>query len=79
MLYEVITGTNDVSVLLGNGVGGFERERRFAVGTAPSWVTVADANGDGAPDLVIANNGSDDVTILVGDARGVDAAREEVV
>jgi hypothetical protein len=29
-------------------------------------VTVRDLNGDGLPDLVIANEGSNDVTVLLG-------------
>src|SRR5215831_1046857 len=32
---------------------------------SPGRITVADLNGDGRPDLVIANKGSNDVSILI--------------
>ena len=37
-----------------------------AVGTGPSSVASGDLNGDGKPDLVVANAGSNDVSILFG-------------
>ncbi len=43
---------------------------RFATGTAPGSVEVADFNQDGKPDLAVANERSNDVTILLGDGRG---------
>ena len=42
----------------------------YATGIAPSGVTAADLNGDGRPDLVIANAGSDSLTILLNDTTG---------
>jgi uncharacterized protein (TIGR03437 family) len=42
----------------------------YATGVAPSGVTAADLNGDGWPDLVIANAGSDSLTILLNDTMG---------
>ena len=44
-----------MSVLLGNGNGTFQAQQTFAVGTDPLSVAVADLNGDGIPDLVVAN------------------------
>jgi hypothetical protein len=35
----------------------------FAGGTGPRWVAVGDLDGDGKPDLAIANNGSDTVSV----------------
>jgi FG-GAP-like repeat len=43
---------------------------RFAVGAAPGSVEIADFNGDGKPDLVVANERSNDVTVLLGDGKG---------
>ncbi len=43
---------------------------RFAAGTAPGSVEVADFNQDGKADLAVANERSNDVTILLGDGRG---------
>ena len=44
--------------------------RRIPVGREPSSVEISDVNRDGKPDLVVANAGSSDVTILLGDGRG---------
>jgi hypothetical protein len=43
---------------------------RFAVGTAPGIVEIADVNGDGKLDIIVANEQSNDVTILLGDGKG---------
>jgi hypothetical protein len=60
--------SNNVTVLLGNGSGGFAPApgSPFAVGTAPQSVAVADFNGDGIEDLAVANNGGNNVTVLLG-------------
>jgi uncharacterized protein (TIGR03437 family) len=66
------SGDNTVTILLGNGMGGFTAATGspFAVGTTPESVAVADFNGDGKPDIVTANNGANDLTILLGDGTG---------
>jgi hypothetical protein len=46
------------SILLGNGDGTFQAYVDYAVGQYPLTVTVADLNGDGLPDLAVANSGS---------------------
>jgi hypothetical protein len=43
---------------------------RFPTGTAPGSVEAADFNGDGKFDIVIANEQSSNVTILLGDGKG---------
>lgn len=43
---------------------------RFATGTAPGSVEIADFNGDGKVDVVVANEQSSNVSILLGDGRG---------
>ena len=45
-------------------------EIRFPTGTAPGSVEIADFNGDGKFDIVVANEQSHDVTILLGDGKG---------
>jgi hypothetical protein len=45
-------------------------ELRFATGTAPGSVEAADFSGDGKFDIVIANEQSNNVTILLGDGKG---------
>jgi hypothetical protein len=47
----------NVSVLLGNGDGTFRPAQNFSVGVAPVSVAVGDFNGDGIPDLAVANAG----------------------
>jgi hypothetical protein len=42
----------------------------FPVGTAPGSAEIADLNGDGKPDIVVANEQSNNVTILLGDGKG---------
>ena len=42
----------------------------FPVGTAPGSVEIADLNGDGKPDIIVANEQSNDLTILLGDGKG---------
>jgi len=69
-------GSNNVSVLLGQGDGTFQPGQLFAVGTSPSAVAVADLNGDGHPDLVVANASSNDVSVLLGQGDGTFAAQQ---
>jgi hypothetical protein len=59
-----------VSVLLGNGDGSFQAARTFAAGSLPISVAVADVNGDGLPDLVVANERSNNVSVLLGNGDG---------
>jgi hypothetical protein len=67
---------NSVSVLLGDGRGGFSPANAspFAVGRAPYPHAVGDVNGDGKLDIVTPNVGSNNVTVLLGDGRGGFAA-----
>ncbi len=61
-----------VSVLLGDGKGNFHSAPGAPIpaGHLPNDVAVADMNGDGNPDLVIANHQSPYLTILLGDGTG---------
>jgi hypothetical protein len=72
---DIITSNqedNSVSVLLGDGRGGFTPAARspYAVGRAPYPHAVADVNRDGHPDIVTPDVGGNDVTVLLGDGRG---------
>ncbi len=49
---------SDVQVLLGNGDGTFQKPVSYGAGiNNPRGVTVADLNGDGIPDLAVADGG----------------------
>jgi hypothetical protein len=50
------SGPAFASVLLGHGDGTFAPEVTFSVGEAPVAIVSADFNGDGCPDLAIANS-----------------------
>jgi len=66
-----------VTVLLGDGTGGFKQNHllggfglQFPAGTYPYSVVVGDFNGDGLLDLAVANGGDNTVTILEGNGGG---------
>jgi hypothetical protein len=63
-------GSNDVSVLLGNGNGTFQHQVTYAVGSYPVGLVAGDFNGDGRTDLATANRGDDDVSVLLGNGDG---------
>ena len=56
---------NTVSIVLGDGTGAFGSATDFAVGASPASVAIGDLNGDGKPDLAVANIGSNTVSILL--------------
>jgi len=66
--------TNQVNVLLGKGDGSFGAPATFSVGLAPSWITSADFNGDGRPDLAVVNAGPGSsghtISVLLNDGGG---------
>src|SRR5207247_1648615 len=47
----------NVAVLLGNGDGTFQPAQSFAAGRYPISLAMGDVNGDGQPDLAVANTG----------------------
>ncbi|WP_407543323.1 VCBS repeat-containing protein (plasmid) [Deinococcus radiomollis] len=57
--------TNNVSVIRSGSLTG-----SYPVGTSPVSVTLGDLNGDGALDAATANNGSDNVSVLLGRGNG---------
>ena len=61
-----------VTILLGNGSGGFTAApgSPFLVGSLPRSLSVGDFNKDGRVDLAVANQGSNNVSVLLGDGRG---------
>jgi len=63
-------GAGNVSVLLntttpGAAAASFAAQQTFATGTNPIAISAADINGDGEPDLIVANNGSGNVSVLL--------------
>ncbi len=70
----IVANVNDgtVSVLLGDGKGDFRPASGspFPCNANPNDIAVADMNGDGNPDLVIANHQTPYITVLLGDGKG---------
>jgi Domain of unknown function (DUF4347)/FG-GAP-like repeat len=73
---QYISGTESISILLGNGAGSFATPRNFGIFTkkvSNSYAfTVGDFNGDKKLDVVTANSSSfgDTVSVLLGDGAG---------
>jgi hypothetical protein len=65
-------GSSNLSVYLGDGKGGFSQASGspFPTGPNPSDIAVGDFNGDGNPDLAIANHAVKLVTVLLGNSKG---------
>src|SRR2546423_5490 len=64
------SGSDNVSVYLGDGKGGFSDAINFAVGSSPRAVAVGDFNSDGHADIVVTNYGANSVSLLAGDGQG---------
>jgi len=62
-----VANLNNVTILLGDGLGGFAQPATSPVGAGAQTfaVAVSDFNLDGKPDVAVANNASNDVTILL--------------
>src|SRR5262249_24335229 len=66
-----------ISILLGDGRGGFRLAQRsvFAAGQGPVQVAIGGLSGGGFSDMAAANLASNDITVLLGDARAFAPAR----
>ncbi|MEH2051545.1 beta strand repeat-containing protein [Nostoc sp.] len=70
---DIVTANNasqNVSVLLGDGNGGFATAKNFKVPSRPTAVTVGDFNGDGKSDLAVTSSYFNNVSILLGNGDG---------
>lgn len=62
--------SNNVVVHLGTGTGTFGAQRIFSADALPSALAVADFNGDNKQDLAVANEDTNNVSILFGAGDG---------
>ncbi len=71
---DIVSGTSvsGISILIGNGSGGFAPPVHFPVGAGSQVfsVAVSDFNGDGKQDLAVANGNPGIVSIFIGDGTG---------
>ena len=68
------TDENNLSILLGDGQGGFEAPTYYTIGQAPQSISIADFNGDGLADIAVSNSlatsGNSTVSVLLGTGNG---------
>jgi hypothetical protein len=68
----VNSGSNNLTILLGDGKGGFAESKGspFPAGHQPNDICIGDFNGDEKLDLAIANHEVRYLTVLLGDGHG---------
>jgi hypothetical protein len=66
-----------VSVLLGKGDGTLGVKTDYGTGNGAWSVAIGDLNGDGKPDLVVANSSSQTVSVLLGNGDGTFGAKAD--
>lgn len=70
-----VDSLNDVVIVetnAGNGVFSYSQgPLAYFTGANPVMVAIADINGDGKPDLVVANQGGNSITILTNNGAGI--------
>src|SRR5262249_47424787 len=74
-LVVTTSSADTVSVLLGDGTGGFAAKPEVATGSRPMSAAVADIDGDGNADIVVTNRGSP-ISLLFGHGDGTFALSE---
>ncbi|MDP2326267.1 MAG: VCBS repeat-containing protein, partial [Gammaproteobacteria bacterium] len=66
-------GVDSVSILIGDGTGGFSAATSFPAGPHPNAIALGDFNNDEILDLAVTNSDTR-VSILIGDGSGAFAA-----
>jgi hypothetical protein len=63
-------GSDEISILLGNGDGTFQPAVQYPVAGSPTAITAGDFTGDGKLDLAVADSSSNEVSVLLGNGDG---------
>ncbi|HZH32562.1 MAG TPA: FG-GAP-like repeat-containing protein [Pyrinomonadaceae bacterium] len=64
------TGVGNISILIGNGTGGFAPTMNHPAVSVPRELAVADFNGDGQLDVVVVSSAINNAALLLGDGTG---------
>src|SRR4029453_7539519 len=65
------TDTDHILIFLGNGNGTFQPAQIILVGDHPLGIVVLDVDGDGDPDIVNGNLGSNNLSLMLNNGSGV--------
>ena len=67
------SGANSIGVLLNTGNGTFTTQTTYSTGSysAPTSVAAADVNGDNKLDIIVANNGTNNIGVLLNGGHGM--------
>lgn len=68
--YSDVSGPSGVSILLGDGAGGFAPATNVSTGPLPYFVAVSDFNLDGKPDLLVVSLSPGAISVQLGDGSG---------
>ena len=68
-------GSDNISVLLGDGAGGFSSRVDYPVASAPTALVVGDFNRDGHADVAVTNQNANVVSVYYGDGTGALSGR----
>jgi len=63
-LYVGARNSNELILFMGDGNGGFTFSSKVSVGSGPWMITAGDVNNDGVPDVVSANSGSANLSVV---------------
>jgi hypothetical protein len=72
IIYLAVTNADDgdISILLGDGEGGFYGRQDYIVGNSPRGIVAGDFDVDDVLDLAVTNADDGDISILLGDGEG---------
>jgi hypothetical protein len=71
------SGSNTISVLIGNGDGTFQPRADYATGTQPWSMDLGDLNGDGKLDVVTCNLAASSASVLINNGDGTFKAKAD--
>lgn len=72
---SALFGSNEVSVVINDGVGGFNPASSYSAGAGPRSVVAADVNRDGFLDLISANGSTNTISVFINNGDGTLAAQ----